>query len=243
MTPEVGGVDVVIVGAGAQSVQLGLDVFNIGLHAAHVLGGGLQGRVIQLFQLALVLLHHGLDLRFAVAGGAVGRRVKGVLRHLALVVLILVIVCLVGGVRFAEIVGVVLDGLDQLIVLGQLGLVDGELVFQLGLLDVQVGALDVGDQVALLDIAALRNGQLGDLARIRRHDIGLVGGLHRALQLADINARGDGAPGHKADHQGGHDEQKGIPVGGQLFFHHDAAVLQVVEVGDMHVGHGFIPSP
>ena len=101
------------------------------------------------------------------------------LGHLALVVLVLVIVCLIGGVRFAEIVGVVLDGLDQLVVLGQLGLVDGQLVFQLGLLDVDVGALDVGDQVALLHIAALRDVQLGDLPRVRRHDVVLVGGLHR----------------------------------------------------------------
>ena len=150
-----GRVDVVIVGAGAQRVQLGAEVLDVGLHAADVLRRRLQGGVIDLLQLALVLLHHGLDLRLGVAGGAVGRRVEGVLRHLALVALVLVVIGLVGGVRLAEIVGVVLDGLDQLVVLVQLGLVDGELVFQLAALDVDVGALDMGDQVALLDIAAL----------------------------------------------------------------------------------------
>ena len=160
-----GSVDIVIVRAGVQGIQLGLDVVNVGLHAGQVGRNGLQGGVVQALHLALVLLHHGLDLLVGVTGGLIGRSIKRLLADLALVALVLVVIGLVVDVGLAEVVLVVLNGLEQLFVLAVL-------------LDVQIGALDVGNEVALGDIAALRDVQLGDGTGVTGHDIGLVGRLH-----------------------------------------------------------------
>ena len=173
-----GSVDVVIVCAGVQGIQLGLNVVNVGLHAGQVGRNGLQGGVVQALHLALVLLHHGLDLLIGVTGGLIGRSIKRLLADLALVALVLVVIGLIVDVGLAEVVLVVLNGLEQLFVLALLLFVDVQLLLVAVLLDVQIGALDVGNEVALGDIAALRDVQLGDGAGVTGHDIGLVGRLH-----------------------------------------------------------------
>ena len=173
-----GSVDVVIVCAGVQGIQLGLDVVNVGLHAGQVGRNRLQGGVVQALHLALVLLHHGLDLLVGVTGGLIGRSVERLLADLALVALVLVVIGLIVDVGLAEVVLVVLNGLEQLLVLALLLFVDVQLLLVAVLLDVQIGALDVGNEVALGDIAALRDVQLSDGAGVTGHDIGLVGRLH-----------------------------------------------------------------
>ena len=156
------------------------------------------------------LLHQGLDLLVRVTGRLVGGRVERVLCHLALVGLVLIVVGLIFGVCLAEVVGIILHALQQLVVLVQLGLVDLELAFQVILLHVDIRALDVGHEGALVHIAALRNIHLGNGAGITGHDIGFIAGLHGACVLADINAVGMGAPHHQKQH--------------------DAAVLQIRKV-------------
>ena len=67
-----GGVDVIVVGAGVQGVQLALQIVDVALHAGQAGGDGLQGGVIQRLHLALVLLHQGFDLLVGVACGLIG---------------------------------------------------------------------------------------------------------------------------------------------------------------------------
>ena len=227
-----GGVDVIVVGAGVQGVQLALQIVDVALHAGQAGGDGLQGGVIQRLHFALVLLHQGFDLLVGVACGLIGRGVESLLCHLTLVSLILVVVGLIVDVRLAEIVLVVLNGLYQLLVLGLLLFVDVQLALDAVLLHIEVGALDVGDEVALVDVGALRDIQLSDGAGVAGHDVGLVGGLHRAAGLADVGAVVFGAPHHEEKHQGGRQEDERIPEGGQLLLHHDAAVLQLGDVAD-----------
>ena len=167
-----GGIDVVVVGAGAQGVHLALQIVDVALHTGQAGGDRLQGRVIQGLHLALVLLHQGLDLLVGVACGLIGRGVERVLCHLALVGLVLVVVGLVVNVRLAEVVLVVLNGLDQLLVLALLLFIDVQLALDAVLLHVEVGALDVSDEVALIDVSTLGNVQLGDGAGVAGHDVG-----------------------------------------------------------------------
>ena len=211
------GIQIVVVGTGVQGVDLRLHVVHVALGAGDALGDGLHGGVIQGLDLALVLLHHGLDLGIGVTGRLISRSVKGLLLHLALVGLVLVVVGLILDTGLTEVVRVVLDALQQLIVLVHLGLVDLELAFQIVLLHVQVGALDVGHEVALVHIAALGDVQLGEGAGIAGHDVGLVAGLHRAGVLADVDA---------------HQDDEGVAVGRYVPVHHNAAVLQIIEVLD-----------
>ena len=225
-----GGIDVVVVGAGAQGVHLALQIVDVALHTGQAGRDRLQGRVIQGLHLALVLLHQGLDLLVGVACGLIGRGVEGLLGDLTLVSLVLVVVGLVVNVRLAEIVLVVLNGLDQLFVLALLLFVDVQLALDAVLLHVEVGALDVSDEVALIDVGTLGDVQLGDGAGVAGHDVGLVGGLHHTAVLADIDAVGLGAPDHQKNHEQTGQNDKSIPVGGQLFVHHDPAVLQIRKV-------------
>ena len=226
------GIQIVVVGTGVQGVDLRLHVVHVALGAGDALGDGLHGGVIQGLDLALVLLHHGLDLGVGVTGRLISRSVKGLLLHLALVGLVLVVVGLILDTGLTEVVRVVLDALQQLIVLVHLGLVDLELAFQVVLLHVQVGALDVGHEVALVHIAALGDVQLGEGAGIAGHDVGLVAGLHRAGVLADVDAVGAGAPHQQKDHEQAHQNDKGVPVGRYVPVHHNAAVLQIIEILD-----------
>ena len=225
-----GGVDVVIVGTGVQGIELSLNVVHVALCAGNALGDGLHGGVVQSFYFALALLHHGLDLSIGVTGSLIGRGIKGLLGDLALVGLVLIVVGLIFGVCLAEVVGIILHALQQLVVLVQLGLVDLELAFQVILLHVDIRALDVGHEVALVHIAALRNIHLGNGAGITGHDIGFIAGLHGACVLADINAVGMGAPHHQKQHEDAHQNDKSVAIRRQLFFHHDAAVLQIRKV-------------
>ena len=225
-----GRIDVVIVRAACQRIQLGLNVVDVGLHTGQVAGDGLQRRVVQRLDLALVLLHQGLDLLVGVARRLIGRSVKGLLLHLALVALILVIVGLIVQVSLAEIVRVVLNGLQQLFVLRLLLLIDLQLALVAVLLHVDVGALDMGDEVALVDIAALRDVELGDGAGVAGHDIGLVACLHRADRLADVGAVVLGAPDGQEDQQARHQKDHRVAKGRHTLFHHDAAILQVGKV-------------
>ena len=218
-----GGVDVVIVGTGVQGIELSLNVVHVALCAGNALGDGLHGGVIQGLDLALVLLHQGLDLGVGVTGRLISRSVKGLLLHLALVGLVLVVVGLILDTGLTEVVRVVLDALQQLIVLVHLGLVDLELAFQVILLHVDV---------ALVHIAALGDVQLGEGAGIAGHDVGLVAGLHRAGVLADVDAVGAGAPHQQKDHEQAHQNDKGVSVGRYVPVHHNAAVLQIIEVLD-----------
>ena len=227
-----GGVQIVVVGTGVQGVDLRLHVVHVALGAGDALGDGLHGGVIQGLDLALVLLHQGLDLGVGVTGRLISRSVKGLLLHLALVGLVLVVVGLILDTGLTEVVRVVLDALQQLIVLVHLGLVDLELTFQVVLLHVQVSALDVGHEVALVHIAALGDVQLGEGAGIAGHDVGLVAGLHRAGVLADVDAVGAGAPHQQKDHEQAHQNDKGVSVGRYVPVHHNAAVLQIIEVLD-----------
>ena len=151
---------------------------------------------------------------------------------MALVGLVLVVVGLILDTGLTEVVRVVLDALQQLIVLVHLGLVDLELAFQIVLLHVQVGALDVGHEVALVHIATLGDVQLGEGAGIAGHDVGLVAGLHRAGVLADVDAVGAGAPHQQKDHEDAHQDDEGVAVGRHVPVHHNAAVLQIIEVLD-----------
>ena len=98
-------------------VHLALQIVDVALHTGQAGRDRLQGRVIQGLHFALVLLHQGLDLLVGVACGLIGRGVEGLLGNLTLVGLVLVVVGLVVDVRLAEIVLVVLNGLDQLLVL------------------------------------------------------------------------------------------------------------------------------
>ena len=227
-----GGIDVVVVGAGVQGVHLALQIVDVALHAGQAGGDGLQGRVIQGLHLALVLLHQGLDLLVGVACGLIGRGVESLLRHLALVGLILVVVRLVVDVRLAEVVLVVLNGLDQLLVLALLLFVDVQLALDAVLLHIEVGALDVSDEVALVDVGTLGDVQLSDGAGVAGHDVGLVGGLPRAAGLADVGAVVFGAPHHEEEDEGSRQENERVAERRQLFLHHDAAVLQLVDVAD-----------
>ena len=228
-----GGIDVIIVRARAQGIQLGLDGVDIALDGGQVGRNALQGGVVQVLNGALVLLHQGLDLLVRVTGRLVGGRVERVLCHLALVGLVLVVVGLVVNVRLAEVVLVVLNGLDQLLVLALLLFVEGQLVLVALGLNVQVGALDVGNEVALVDIAALGDVQFGDGAGVAGHDVGLVGSLHRAGGLADISAVVLGAPQQQVHHEEARQDDERVAVGRQLLVHHDAAVLQLVEIIDV----------
>ena len=205
-------------------------MIHVDLCTGNALGDGLHGRVVQRLQLALVLLHQSLDLGVGVTGSLIGGGVKGLLRYLAFVGLVLVVVGLVLGIRLVEVVGVVLNAFEQLVVLIQLLLVDIQLALQVILLHIQIGALQPGDQVAFVHIAALRDIQLGDGAGVAGHDVGLVGGLHHTAVLADIDAVGLGAPDHQKNHEQTGQNDKSIPVGGQLFVHHDPAVLQIRKV-------------
>ena len=154
------------------------------------------------------------------------------MRDLTLVGLVLVVVRLIFRIRLAEVVGVVLHALQQLIILVQLGLVDLELAFQIVLLHIDVGALDVRHKVALVHIAAFRDIHFGDGTGIAGHDVGLVAGLHRAGVLADVDAVGAGAPHQQKDHEQAHQNDKGVSVGRYVPVHHNAAVLQIIEVLD-----------
>ena len=225
-----GSIDVVVVGAGVQGVQLALQIVDVALHAGQAGGDGLQGGVIQGLHLALVLLHQGLDLLVGVARGLIGRGVESLLGHLALVGLVLVVVGLVVDVRLAEVVLVVLNGLDQLFVLALLLFVDVQLALDAVLLHVEVGALDVSDEVALVDVGTLGDVQLSDGAGVAGHDVGLVGGLHRAAGLADVGAVVFGAPHHEEEDEGSRQENERVAERRQLFLHHDAAVLQIRKV-------------
>ena len=225
-----GRVDEVIVSTSVQGIQLRLQIIHIDLCAGNALGDGLHGGVVQSLQLALVLLHQRFDLGVGVTGSLIGGGVKGLLRYLAFVGLVLVVVGLVLGIRLVEIVGIVLNALEQLVVLIQLLLVDIQLALQVILLHIQIGALQSGDQVALVHIAALRDIQLGDGAGVAGHDVGLVGGLHHTAVLADIDAVGLGAPDHQKNHEQTGQNDKGVPVRGQFFVHHDPAVLQIRKV-------------
>ena len=227
-----GGIDVIVVGAGVQGVHLALQIVDVALHTGQAGGDGLQSGVIQGLHLALVLLHQGLDLLVGVACGLIGRGVESLLRHLTFVSLILVVVGLVVDVRLAEVVLVVLNGLDQLLVLALLLFVDVQLALEAVLLHVEVGALDVSDEVALVDVGTLGDVQLGDGAGVAGHDVGLVGGLHRAAGLADVGAVVFGAPHHEEEDEGSRQENERIAERRQLFLHHDAAVLQLVDVAD-----------
>ena len=227
-----GGIDVIIVRARVQGIQLGLDGVDIALDGGQVGRNALQGGVVQVLNGALVLLHQGLDLLVRVTGRLVGGRVERVLCHLALVGLVLVVVGLVVNVRLAEVVLVVLNGLDQLFVLALLLFVDVQLALDAVLLHIEVGALDVGDEVALIDVGALRDIQLGDGAGVAGHDVGLVGGLHRAAGLTDVGAVVFGAPHHEEEDEGSRQENERVAERRQLFLHHDAAVLQLVDVAD-----------
>ena len=225
-----GRIDVVIVGAGVQRIQLCLQVVYVDLCAGDALGDGLHGGVVQRLQLALVLLHQSLDLGVGVTGSLIGGGVKGLLRYLTFVGLVLVVVGLIVGAGLIEVVGVVLNALEQLVVLVQLLLVDIQLALQVIFLHIQIGALQPGNQVALVHITALGDIQLGDGAGVAGHDVGLVGGLHHTAVLADIDAVGLGAPDHQKDHEQAGQNDKGVPVRGQLFVHHDPAVLQIRKV-------------
>ena len=227
-----GGIDVVVVGAGAQGVHLALQIVDVALHTGQAGRDRLQGRVIQGLHLALVLLHQGLDLLVGVACGLIGRGVEGLLGNLTLVGLVLVVVGLVVNVRLAEIVLVVLNGLDQLLVLALLLFVDVQLALDAVLLHVEVGALDVSDEVALIDVGTLGDVQLSDGAGVAGHDVGLVGGLHRAAGLTDVGAVVFGAPHHEEEDEGSRQENERVAERRQLFLHHDAAVLQLVDVAD-----------
>lgn len=46
----------------------------------------------------------------------------------------------------------------------------------------------MSDEVALVDVGTLGDVQLGDGAGVAGHDVGLVGGLHRAAGLTDVGA-------------------------------------------------------
>ena len=227
-----GGIDVVVVGAGVQGVHLALQIVDVALHTGQAGGDGLQSGVIQGLHLALVLLHQGLDLLVGVACGLIGRGVESLLGNLTLVGLVLVVVGLVVDVRLAEVVLVVLNGLDQLLVLALLLFVDVQLALDAVLLHIEVGALDVSDEVALVDVGTLGDVQLGDGAGVAGHDVGLVGGLHRAAGLADVGAVVFGAPHHEEEDEGSRQENERIAERRQLFLHHDAAVLQLVDVAD-----------
>ena len=150
--------------------------------------------------------------------------------YLTFVGLVLVVVGLILSAGLVEVVGVVLNALEQLVVLIQLLLVDIQLALQGVLLHIQIRALQPGDQVALVHIAALRDIQLGNGAGVAGHDVGLVGGLHHTAVLADIDAVGLGAPDHQKNHEQPGQNDKGVPVRGQLFVHHDPAVLQIRKV-------------
>ena len=225
-----GRVDEVIVGTGVQRIQLRLQVIHVDLCAGDALGDGLHGGVVQRLQLALVLLHQSLDLGVGVTGSLIGSGVKGLLRYLTFVGLVLVVVGLIVGACLVEVVGVVLNTLEQLVVLVQLLLVDIQLALQVVLLHIQISALQPGDQVTLIHIAALGDIQLGNGAGVAGHDVGLIGGLHHTAVLADIDAVGLGAPDHQKDHEQAGQNDKGVPVRGQLFVHHDPAVLQIRKV-------------
>ena len=140
-----GRIDEVIVGTSVQGIQLRLQVIHVDLCTGNALGDGLHGRVVQRLQLALVLLHQSLDLGVGVTGSLIGGGVKGLLRYLTFVGLVLVVVGLVLGIRLVEVVGVVLNALEQLVVLIQLLLVDIQLALQVILLHIQIGALQPGD--------------------------------------------------------------------------------------------------
>ena len=230
-----GRIDIVIVCAGVQGVDLSLQIINGALCIGDALRHALHGGVVQALDLALALLHHALDLGIGVARRLVDGGIKGLLLDLALIGLVLVVVGLVLGAGLAEIVGVVLDGAAQFLVLRQLGTVDLQLAFQIGLLHIQVGALDMGHQVTFVDIAALRDVQLGNGTGVAGHDKGLVFSLYNAGGLAYIDTGRLDGPYHQKSHQPGHSQQQCIAVGRQLFFHHDAAVLQVVQVLHGHI--------
>ena len=219
---------VVALSAGTAAVHLALLACGVGQGDEVIVQSG----VIQGLHLALVLLHQGLDLLVGVACGLIGRGVESLLGNLALVGLVLVVVGLVVDVRLAEVVLVVLNGLDQLFVLALLLFVDVQLALDAVLLHVEVGALDVSDEVALVDVGTLGDVQLGDGAGVAGHDVGLVGGLHRAAGLADVGAVVFGAPHHEEEDEGSRQENERIAERRQLFLHHDAAVLQLVDVAD-----------
>ena len=225
-----GSVDVVIVRAGVQGIQLGLDVVNVGLHAGQVGRNRLQGGVVQALHLALVLLHHGLDLLVGVTGGLIGRSVERLLADLALVALVLVVIGLIIDVGLAEVVLVVLNGLEQLLVLGLLLFVDLQLALVAVGLHIDVRALDVGNEVALVDVAALRDVQLGQGAGVAGHDVGFIACLHGADRLAHVGAVILGAPDGQEHQQECHEEDHRIAEGRQLFLHHDAAILQIGKI-------------
>ena len=225
-----GGIDIVIVRAAFQCVQLGLQVVDVGLNAGQVRGHRLQSGVVQRLDLALVLLHQGLDLLVGVARGLIGRSVKGLLLYLALVVLVLIIVRLIVDIRLAEVVLVVLNGLEQLLVLGLLLFVDLQLALVAVGLHIDVRALDVGNEVALVDVAALRDVQLGQGTGVAGHDVGFIACLHGADRLADVGAVILGAPDGQEHQQECHEEDHRIAEGRQLFLHHDAAILQIGKI-------------
>ena len=110
---------------------------------------------------------------------------------------------------------------------------DGEVtILDAVLLHIEVGALDVSDEVALVDVGTLGDVQLGDGAGVAGHDVGLVGGLHRAAGLADVGAVVFCAPHHEEEDEGSRQENERVAERRQLFLHHDAAVLQLVDVAD-----------
>ena len=236
-----GSIDIIIVGTGVQGIDLGLNIVHVALRTGDALGNGLHGGVVQGLHLTLALLHHGLDLSIRIAGSLIGSSVKGLLRDLTLVGLVLVVVRLIFRVRLAEVVGVVLHALQQLIILVQLGLVDLELAFQIVLLHIDVGALDVRHKVALVHIAAFRDIHFGDGTGIAGHDVGLVAGLHGAGVLTDINAVGLGAPHQKEHHKDAHQNDKGVTVGRHIPVQHDTAVLQVRQALNFHC-HNYLVS-
>ena len=97
-------------------------------------------------------------------------------------------------------------------------LVDVQLALEAVLLHVEVGALDVSDEVALVDVGALGDVQLGDGAGVAGHDVGLVGGLHRAAGLADVGAVVFGAPHHEEEDEGSRQENERVAERAAAFF-------------------------
>ena len=87
------------------------------------------------------------------------------------------------------------------------------------------------DYAAANDIEDMKR-KIDDTTCAVMMDVGLVAGLHRAGVLADVDAVGAGAPHQQKDHEQAHQNDKGVPVGRYVPVHHNAAVLQIIEVLD-----------
>ena len=89
-------------------------------------------------------------------------------------------------------------------------------------------------KVAFIDIAAFRDIQLGDGTGVAGHDIGFIAGLHRTGVLAHINTVGVGAPCNQKHHKETDQDDKGVAVRRHIPVHHDAAILQVRQILNIH---------